>query len=131
VSANPLVSRGTNLAQGFETFLELPWDPGARNWAPARAINDAFFRWLRGHDGYRFVAYLHYMEPHDPYTPPRPPAAPPGLRRSLAQGWIRNVANRINWEHAPALGRDRAPRDCYRREITRGTRRCRRSRRAP
>lgn len=119
VSANPLVSRGTNLAQGFETFVELPWDPGARTWAHAGAVNDAFFRWLRGHDGYRFVAYLHYMEPHDPYTPPRPPPVPAGLRPALARGWIRDVTNRINWEHAPVLPESDLEylRDCYRGEV--------------
>src|SRR6185369_3001115 len=79
VSANPLVSRGTNLAQGFETFVELPWSPEGRNWPDGAAVNGAFFDWLGTHGGRRFVAYLHYMEPHDPYTPPDPPDAGAGL----------------------------------------------------
>jgi len=106
VSANPLVSRGTNLAQGFETFVELPWSPEGRNWPDAAAVNDAFLRWLAAHDGHRFVAYLHYMEPHDPYTPPDPPAAAAGVRAALARGWIRDAANQINWAGAAPLSAD-------------------------
>jgi arylsulfatase A-like enzyme len=97
VSANPLVSRGTNLAQGFETFVELPWDPRGRNWAGAAEVNAAFLAWLRANAGYRFVAYLHYMEPHDPYTPAERPRPPAGLRPSLLRGWIRDAATTINW----------------------------------
>jgi arylsulfatase A-like enzyme len=104
-SANPLVSRATNMAQGFETFGDMPWDPDGRNWTPAAEVNARFLGWLRANRGWRFVAYLHYMEPHDPYTPPpavRPPP-PPGVRPALAAGWIRDVANDINWGGAAPL----------------------------
>src|SRR5262249_15630672 len=77
VSANPLVSRGTNLAQGFETFVELPWDPKAKQWGSAADVNDAFVGWLARNRSRRFVGYLHYIEPHDPYTPPPAPPPPP------------------------------------------------------
>jgi arylsulfatase A-like enzyme len=106
VSANPLVSRGTNLAQGFETFVELPWSPEGRNWPDAAAVQDAFFDWLATNDGHRFVAYLHYMEPHDPYTPPDPPAAAPGVRPAIAHGWIRDAANQLNWARGTPLSAD-------------------------
>jgi arylsulfatase A-like enzyme len=102
-SANPLVSGGTNLAQGFETFVELPWDPEGRDWPSANDVNDAFRAWLPRRDDYRFAAYLHYMEPHDPYTPEAAPPAPPGVRPQIARGWVRDAADRINWSGAPPL----------------------------
>jgi arylsulfatase A-like enzyme len=119
VSANPLVSRGTNLAQGFETFSELPWDPESRSWATAAAVNESFGEWLRRAGDRRFVAYLHYMEPHDPYTPPDPPDPPASVRPALAKGWIRDLANKVNWQHAPGLsdGELAHLRECYRREV--------------
>jgi arylsulfatase A-like enzyme len=100
VSTNPMVSQGTNLTQGFETFVELPWDREGRNWAPAAAVNDAVLAWLAANRRHRVVAYLHYMEPHDPYTPPSGavPPAPAGVRPALAAGWIRDAANAVNWE---------------------------------
>src|SRR5262249_28010865 len=72
VSANPLVSRATNYAQGFETFHELELEPRSdgrtteKNWATAPEVNATFVRWLRANRGLRFLAYLHYMEPHHP-----------------------------------------------------------------
>ncbi len=102
-SANPLVSRTTNLAQGFETFVEFSWDRAGRDWTPAADVNDVFLRWLGKNRGRRFLAYLHYMEPHDPYTPAAAyrPAPPPGIAPGIAAGWIRDVADRVNWGHAP------------------------------
>ena len=94
VSTNPLVSRGTNFAQGFETFVELDIETRreggevVKTPTSAAAVNDVFLRWLRSNRAHRFLAYLHYMEPHHPYTPPphlRPPA-PPGIRRRVAAG---------------------------------------------
>ena len=94
VSTNPLVSRGTNFAQGFETFVELDIETRreggeiVKTPASAAAVNDVFLRWLRANRAHRFLAYLHYMEPHHPYTPPphlRPPA-PPGVRPRVAAG---------------------------------------------
>jgi arylsulfatase A-like enzyme len=97
VSTNPMVSRGTNLAQGFEEFVELPWSQEQRNWAPAASVNRVFADWLARNRGWRFLAYLHYMEPHDPYTPPPAfrPAPPPGMRGDLAAGWVLDVSQRI------------------------------------
>jgi arylsulfatase A-like enzyme len=105
VSANPLVSRGTNLAQGFETFVELPWDAKARRWGDAAEINRTFLAWLAPNRAHRFVAWLHYMEPHDPYTPPaalRPPV-PPGTPPDLAAGWVLDVSRRLGTPGAPPL----------------------------
>jgi arylsulfatase A-like enzyme len=105
VSANPLISRGTNLAQGFETFAELPWDAKARRWGAAAEINRTFLEWLAPNRGHRFVAWLHYMEPHDPYTPPdalRPPV-PPGAPPDVAAGWVLDVSRRLGKPGAPAL----------------------------
>ncbi len=105
VSANPLVSRGTNLAQGFETFVELPWDPEAKRWGSAPVVNRTFLDWLAANRRHRFVAWLHYMEPHDPYAPPealRPPA-PPGTPADVARGWALEVSRRLGRPGAPPL----------------------------
>ncbi|HLY39532.1 MAG TPA: sulfatase [Candidatus Binatia bacterium] len=108
VSANPLVSRSTNLAQGFETFVDLPWDPEGRNWPAADEVNRAFIDWLTRNRAHRFLAYLHYMEPHDPYTPPSHlrPAPPPGIRPAVAAGWVRDLADAVNWGGAPLVPRE-------------------------
>jgi hypothetical protein len=72
VSANPLVSRATNYAQGFETFRELELEPRSdgrtteKNWATAPEVNAAFVAWLRANRSQRFLTYLHYMDPHHP-----------------------------------------------------------------
>jgi arylsulfatase len=98
VSSNMLVSRATNLAQGFETFVELPFDRKRRDYAPAAVVNRAFLDWLRQAQGLRFFAYLHYMEPHGPYAPPPAfrPAAPPGIRSDLAAGWVQDFARNFD-----------------------------------
>jgi arylsulfatase A-like enzyme len=102
VAANPLMSRATNLAQGFETLVELPWGSTTDAWSPASDVNRIFLDWVAGHRAWRFVAYLHYMDPHDPYWPPesmRPPQ-PPGLRPLVAQG---RVAKATKTKGAPPL----------------------------
>jgi arylsulfatase A-like enzyme len=102
-SANPLVSRGTNFAAGFETFVEFGLERRfgggdlGRNWASAKDVNDRFVAWLQRNRGHRFLAYLHYMEPHDPYTPPDAPPAAAGVRPALARGQVFPVAQKINW----------------------------------
>ncbi len=99
VSANPLVSRGTNYARGFETWIEFGSEvrDGGKNWAPAREVNDTFLGWLQHNRAHRFLAYLHYMEPHHPYTPPaalRPPP-PAGIRPEIAHGRLSRWAGQI------------------------------------
>jgi arylsulfatase A-like enzyme len=103
VSTNPLFSRGSNLAQGFEGFVELPWDPKARAWPDAAAVNAQFLAWLRPNRRYRFAAWLHYMEPHDPYTPPPDlrPSPPAGIRPAIAEGWVSDLARRVGKKDAP------------------------------
>jgi len=87
VSANPLVSHGTNLARGFEEFIEFEWGRRRRR---AEHVNKAFFAWLDQHRGRRFLAYLHYIDTHGPYSPPPEyrPAAPPGVRPDVARGKV-------------------------------------------
>src|SRR5213079_927059 len=46
VSASPLVSRATNLARGFETFVEFSWDRARHDWPPAGEVNARFLAWL-------------------------------------------------------------------------------------
>ncbi|MCW5891451.1 MAG: sulfatase [bacterium] len=103
VSSNPLVTRGTNLAQGFETFVEYGWDPKARNWPAAATVNAAALDWLGAHRDLRFFGYVHFMEPHDPYTPANPPPAPADVRPEVARGWVTDLATRITYKGAPGL----------------------------
>ncbi|HLK12683.1 MAG TPA: sulfatase-like hydrolase/transferase [Candidatus Binatia bacterium] len=108
VSSNPLVSRGTNFAQGFEVFREFGWDPARRNWADAAEVTAAALDALRAARGRRFLAYVHFMEPHDPYTPDadlRPPA-PAGVDPLVAAGQAHALAA-AQRRGAPAPG----PRD--------------------
>ncbi len=104
VSANPLIGRGTNVVQGFETFVEYGWDRPRRNWMPATDVNARFLAWADANRDRRFLAYLQYMEPHDPYTPAADaPAAPVGVRPVVARGEIHDLARKINWGAAPPL----------------------------
>jgi arylsulfatase A-like enzyme len=98
VSTNLLVSSASNMAQGFETFLELPFDQKTRDYAPAAVVNARFLDWLRRERQFRFFAYLHYMEPHGPYSPPQRlrPAPPAGMRGDLAAGWIQDYGRAVN-----------------------------------
>ncbi len=92
VSTNPLVSRDTNLAQGFETFITLEKErehepPGASE------VNRVFLDWVQNNVQYRFLAYLHYMDVHGPYKPPpayRPPP-PPDAHEAVVAGEIDRV----------------------------------------
>jgi arylsulfatase A-like enzyme len=103
VSTNVLIGRATNLAQGFETFVELPFDDHARDYAPATAVNREFLAWLARARGLRFLAYLHYMEVHGPYgaARSRPPDAPPSMRADLAAGDIHDFARKMNRRQVP------------------------------
>jgi arylsulfatase A-like enzyme len=105
VSANPMVSRTTNLAHGFETFVEFQWDAERDRTARADEVNAAFLRWLRPNRGRRFFGWLHYMDVHEPYWPPaafRPPA-PAGVRPAVARGRLAGIAERVNWASGPPL----------------------------
>jgi arylsulfatase A-like enzyme len=104
LSANPLIGRGTNLVQGFETFVEYGWDRPRRNWVGAAEVNARFLAWVRANRDRRFLAYLQYMEPHDPYTPSAPPPPPPAARPVIVAGEIHELARKINWGTAPPLG---------------------------
>jgi arylsulfatase A-like enzyme len=105
VSGNPLVSRATNLARGFETFVELPWDNTRPDGPRAGEINAIFVRWLTENRRHRFFAWLHYMEPHGPYTPAPAfrPAPAAGVRPQVAKGRVNPLAQAVNWQGAPPL----------------------------
>ena len=106
VAANPLVSRDTNLVQGFERFVQMASPDRSSRWPRASAVNDELVAWLRANRGRRFLAYLHYMDVHDPYEPPPDlrPAAPPGVRPAVASGQVGMVAERVNTGALPPLG---------------------------
>ena len=110
ISTNPLVSRDTNLSQGFETFIELGAERGPS--ASAVEVNDAFLGWLEQHRQWRFLAYLHYMDVHAPYKPPlryRPPT-PPEVRPLVARGNVyllrRALAGQGGERAAPLTARE-------------------------
>lgn len=92
VSANPLVSRGTNLARGFETFVEFGAGDGGV-WTRAEDVNRAFLDWLQHNGHYRFFGYLHYMDTHGPYVPPAAyrPVPPAHVRRRVARGDVHKL----------------------------------------
>jgi arylsulfatase len=97
VSGNPLVGRSTNLAKGFESFVELGWSGGRSVWPRAAEINRVFLDWLSHNREYRFLAYLHYMDVHAPYQPPKAyrPIPPPGTRKAVARGEVGRVAEML------------------------------------
>ncbi|MCW5891452.1 MAG: sulfatase [bacterium] len=103
VSANPVVTRGTNLAQGFEEFVELGWVGGRTGWESAPALDAALLGWLARQGGHRFFAWVQYMEPHDPYTPPDPAVPPAGVRPAVADGRIDVLGRKVNRGEAPPL----------------------------
>lgn len=116
VSANPLISHGTNFTRGFETFVEFIPDSQWRNLEGAGAVNRTFLDWVRPNRAHRFFAYLQYVDPHHPYTPPDglAPAAPAGLQPAVAQGHIDAIARRVNRDGGPLLG---APEIAYLRAL--------------
>src|SRR5206468_2445068 len=104
VSANFVVSRETNLARGFETFIALPENRDSREEARASDVNGVFLDWLHQNPGRRFLAYLHYMEPHEPYDPPAAlrPVPPEGIAPAVARGHVKDLTLAINHgRHAP------------------------------
>jgi arylsulfatase A-like enzyme len=104
VSGNPVVSRATNLARGFETFVEFGWDRERKHWPAAARINETFLRWLKANGRHRFLAYLHYMDVHDPYRPPDEfrPAPPAEARPRVVSGDVAPLALKIR-QGAPPL----------------------------
>jgi len=66
-SGNPLVSRATGHAQGFEDF-----EMESLNYRPAPLMFEAALSWLdTKRDGDRpFFLYVHCMDAHAPYAPP-------------------------------------------------------------
>lgn len=86
-SGNPLVSRGTNLAQGFEEFVGTWRDAASKGSRPPSAETHpavlAFERFLRESAGARpFFAFVNLMEPHAPYV------APPEYRRRFLRAGV-------------------------------------------
>jgi arylsulfatase A-like enzyme len=104
LSTNPLVSRGTNLARGFETFIEIGREKRVGR-APAAEVNDVFLEWLQRNRGLRFFAYLHYMDVHGPYKPPdgHRPRPSRDLRRSVVRGEVRQIEDDIAKRGEPPL----------------------------
>jgi arylsulfatase A-like enzyme len=103
VSGNPLISRGANFAQGFETFVEFNWDRVREDWIPAGDVNAAFLRWLDRNHRERFLGYLHFMEPHDPYRPQsaRQLTPPAGLRPEVLAGRPARLPGEMSGGTAP------------------------------
>src|SRR5262249_27596207 len=103
ISTNMIVSRASNLAQGFEPFLELPFDRSTKDFVHAAVVNRQFLDWTRRQPQLRFFAYLHYMEPHAPYAPPPElrPEPPAGIRPDLAAGRSQEFALAVNDHRAP------------------------------
>ena len=66
-SSNPLVSRTTGFAQGFDSF-----EMERFNYRPATEVLEAGIDWMSARDPARpFLLYLHLIDTHAPYAPPR------------------------------------------------------------
>ncbi len=65
VSTNPLIGPNHAFDQGFETFIQKPWERAA-------TVNRHFSKWLKTAVSTQWFAYLHYIDPHDPYEAPSP-----------------------------------------------------------
>lgn len=107
VSSNPLVARATNLAKGFESFVEFGWEGGESVWPRAAEINSVFLEWLSLNHSHRFLGYLHYMDAHAPYQPPDEyrPDAPAHLRKAVTRGEVGKLAEKLADSTAGALSR--------------------------
>jgi arylsulfatase A-like enzyme len=84
-SANPVVSKRSGLARGFESFVET-WRMNRQPRMSPRAQHPnllAVRQFLRGLEpDRRFFLFVNYIEPHGPYQPPEPHRS-----RFLAQGF--------------------------------------------
>jgi len=105
VSSNPLVARASNLAKGFESFVEFGWEGGESAWPRAAEINSVFLDWLSLNRTHRFLGYLHYMDAHAPYQPPEGyrPVAPAHLRKAVARGEVGRIAEKLDDSTTGAL----------------------------
>jgi len=72
---NPSLHRSFNFDQGFDLYdddFKIGKGPPEEAYETARKIHDRALRWLRGHRGKPYFAYLHYRDVHAPYVPPPP-----------------------------------------------------------
>ncbi len=88
ISDNLLIIPDNGYAQGFHTFLTIPWDRPERE---ARELTDLAITWLENNGDRPYFFYLHYMDPHGPYTPedpfdPGPPRMPGEIRDCVEAG---------------------------------------------
>ena len=102
-SANPIVSRGTNFTQGFETFHEFGFDAARLDWTHGDDVLAPFADWLTANRGLRFFAYLHVMEPHDPYTPKAAPSPPLEARPEVRAGRAHQIGAQLRNGRTPPL----------------------------
>ena len=62
------------LAQGFDTYRDVPSQPGAPSMRqrPGNLVVDEAIEWLEGTRGAPFLLWAHLYDPHAPYDPPDP-----------------------------------------------------------
>lgn len=63
------------LDQGFAVYDDDLAQGGAKTYQSERnaaSVFASFSRWLSGHDGGKFFAWIHFFDPHAPYAPPEP-----------------------------------------------------------
>ena len=118
-SANPLVGRMSNLAQGFRSFTEASMvipkgDPIHFSSGSARALNQVVLPWLAQNRAWPFFLFVQSIDPHEEYRPApeylklfADPAYEPEYRRqwqALIDVHATKVGNHCTKEHFEQAG---------------------------
>ena len=118
-SANPLIGRLSNCAQGFGEFVEatqvLPDGALVRHASgSARALNGRVIPWLESNRSWPWFLYVHSVDPHEEYAPApeflklfADPAGEPKYReewRALLDVKKNQIANHCTKEHFEKAG---------------------------
>jgi arylsulfatase A-like enzyme len=131
-SANPLIGRLSNCAQGFREFVEasqvLPNGALIRHASgSARALNARVVPWLDANERWPWFLYVHSVDPHEEYAPApeflelfADPAGEPEYRarwRALLDVKQNQIANHCTKEHFEKAGVPIEPFIAYGKEL--------------
>lgn len=73
IVSNPVLKRGKNTEQGFDSFDDHMEQEELNRPVPERSgpkTTEAALAWLEQNAGEPLFVWVHYMDPHGPYTPP-------------------------------------------------------------
>ncbi|MEM9556764.1 MAG: sulfatase [Acidobacteriota bacterium] len=108
----PFTGRFSNLHQGYETLVELLFDPTDSK--TARANVDRLLPWLDAHHDVPVFVFLHLFDPHNPYEPANEPwksewADPAWHAEHLREGMALRMASDDFFVRSSAM----APREVF------------------